>query len=173
MGKKKKWQTIGPSSIGVNDQSPVPIEMSKEDINRVKTEFKNAAIRSLEAGFDVIEIHGAHGYLLHSFFSPISNQRIDQYGGSLENRMRFGLEVVKSIREVWTEEKPLFFRISSVDGADNGSTVEENIIYAKNLKEAGVDVIDCSSGGIGGSPVLTKAKIIPVSYTHLTLPTKA
>ena len=81
--------------------------MTTEDINRVKTEFKNAAIRSLEAGFEVIEIHGAHGYLLHSFFSPISNQRIDQYGGSLENRMRFGLEVVKSIREVWNE-KPLF-----------------------------------------------------------------
>ena len=160
-GNEKKWQTIGPSSLPVNDQSPIPLEMSKEDIDRVKSEFKDAAIRSIEAGFDVIEIHGAHGYLLHSFFSPISNQRIDEYGGSLENRMRFGLEIVKAIREVWSEEKPLFFRISSVDGADNGSSIEENIIYAKNLNDAGVDVIDCSSGGIGGSPILMKAKIIP------------
>ena len=160
-GYEKKWQTIGPSAIPVNNESPTPLEMKKEDIEKVKEEFKNAAIRSLEAGFDIIEIHGAHGYLLHSFFSPISNQRTDEYGGSLKNRMRFGLEVVQIIRTVWDEKKPLFFRISSVDGADNGCTIEENIIYSKALKLAGVDLIDCSSGGIGGSPVLTKSKIIP------------
>ena len=160
-GLENKWQTIGPSAIPVNKNSPTPIEMKKEDIEKVKQEFKNAAIRSLEAGFDIIEIHGAHGYLLHSFFSPISNKRTDEYGGNLNNRMRLGLEIVQIIRTVWDEKRPLFFRISSVDGAENGSTIEENIIYCKALKLAGVDVIDCSSGGIGGSPVLNKSKIIP------------
>ena len=160
-GFEKKWQTIGPSAIPVNENSPTPIEMTNDDIEKVKNDFKNAARRSLEAGFDIIEIHGAHGYLLHSFFSPISNKREDKYGGNLENRMRFGLEIVRNIREVWSSEKPLFFRISSVDGAENGSSFEENIVYAKELKKAGVDIIDCSSGGIGGSPVLMKSKIIP------------
>ena len=160
-GNEKKWQTIGPSAIAVNADTPTPLEMSLDDINRVKEDFKNAAIRSINAGFDMIEIHGAHGYLLHSFFSPLSNKRTDSYGGSLENRMRFGLEVVKSIKSILPNDIPLFFRISSVDGAENGTKFEENISYARELKKAGVDIIDCSSGGIGGSPVLTKSKIIP------------
>ena len=160
-GNEKKWQIIGPSSIAVNDQSPTPLVMTQEDIDRVKVQFKEAAIRSLEAGFDMVEIHGAHGYLLHSFFSPISNKRNDKYGGSLDNRMRLGLEIVNLIKKVWPENRPVFFRLSSVDGADNGSTLEENIIYAQKLNESGVDVIDCSSGGIGGSPILNKSRIIP------------
>ena len=160
-GDESKWQTIGPSAIAVNADTPTPLEMSLDDINRVKEDFKNAAIRSIKAGFDMIEIHGAHGYLLHSFFSPLSNKRTDNYGGSLENRMRFGLEVVKSIKSILPDDIPLFFRISSVDGAENGTKFEENISYARELKKAGVDIIDCSSGGIGGSPVLTKSKIIP------------
>ena len=160
-GNEKKWQTIGPSAIAVNADTPTPLEMSLDDINRVKEDFKNAAIRSIKAGFDMIEIHGAHGYLLHSFFSPLSNKRTDNYGGSLENRMRFGLEVVKSIKSILPDDIPLFFRISSVDGAENGTKFEENISYARELKKAGVDIIDCPSGGIGGSPVLTKSKIIP------------
>ena len=160
-GNESKWKTIGPSAIAVNDDTPTPLEMSLDDINRVKEDFKNAAIRSIKAGFDMIEIHGAHGYLLHSFFSPLSNKRTDNYGGSLENRMRFGLEVVKLIKSILPDDIPLFFRISSVDGAENGTKFEENISYARELKKAGVDIIDCSSGGIGGSPVLTKSKIIP------------
>ena len=160
-GNESKWKTIGPSAIAVNDDTPTPLKMSLDDINRVKEDFKNAAIRSIKAGFDMIEIHGAHGYLLHSFFSPLSNKRTDNYGGSLENRMRFGLEVVKSIKSILPDDIPLFFRISSVDGAENGTKFEENISYARELKKAGVDIIDCSSGGIGGSPVLTKSKIIP------------
>ena len=158
---EKKWQTIAPSSVPVNEQSPTPIQMNKKDIEKVKNEFKLSANRASEAGFDILEIHGAHGYLLHSFFSPISNKRTDEYGGSLENRMRFGLEVVKSVRSAWSEDKPLFFRISSVDGGEKGSSFEDNIIYAKALKDHGVDLIDCSSGGIGGSPVLNKSKITP------------
>ena len=160
-GNESKWQTIGPSAIAVNADTPIPLAMSLDDIKRVKEDFKNAAIRSIKAGFEMIEIHGAHGYLLHSFFSPLSNKRTDNYGGSLENRMRFGLEVVKSIKSILPNDIPLFFRISSVDGAENGTKFEENIYYARELKKAGVDIIDCSSGGIGGSPVLTKSKIIP------------
>ena len=155
------WQTIGPSAIPINNSSPVPKEMTLEDINRVKEDFKNAAIRANIAGFDIIEIHGAHGYLLHSFFSPISNMRNDQYGGNFENRIRFAMEIIADIKSVWPENKPLFYRLSSIDAPGQGATIEDNVQLAKSLKIAGVDVIDCSSGGITGSPVLTKSKIIP------------
>ena len=155
------WQTIGPSAIPINKSSPVPKEMTIEDINRVKEDFKNAAIRANIAGFDIIEIHGAHGYLLHSFFSPISNMRNDQYGGNFENRIRFAMEIIADIKSVWPENKPLFYRLSSIDAPGQGATIEDNVQLAKSLKIAGVDVIDCSSGGITGSPVLTKSKIIP------------
>ena len=155
------WQTIGPSAIPINNSSPVPKEMTIEDINRVKEDFKNAAIRANIAGFDIIEIHGAHGYLLHSFFSPISNMRNDQYGGNFENRIRFAMEIIADIKSVWPENKPLFYRLSSIDAPGQGATIEDNVQLAKSLKIAGVDVIDCSSGGITGSPVLTKSKIIP------------
>ena len=155
------WQTIGPSAIPINNSSPVPKEMTIEDINRVKEDFKNAAIRANIAGFDIIEIHGAHGYLLHSFFSPISNMRNDQYGGNFENRIRFAMEIIADIKSVWPENKPLFYRLSSIDAPGQGATIDDNVQLAKSLKIAGVDVIDCSSGGITGSPVLTKSKIIP------------
>ena len=155
------WQTIGPSAIPINNSSPAPKEMTIEDINRVKEDFKNAAIRANIAGFDIIEIHGAHGYLLHSFFSPISNMRNDHYGGNFENRIRFAMEIIADIKSVWPENKPLFYRLSSIDAPGQGATIEDNVQLAKSLKIAGVDVIDCSSGGITGSPVLTKSKIIP------------
>jgi len=155
------WQTIGPSAIPINNSSPVPKEMTVEDINKVREDFKKAAQRADEAGFDIIEIHGAHGYLLHSFFSPLSNQRNDQYGGSFENRIRFALEIIADIKSVWPDNKPLFYRLSSIDAPGQGANLEDNIKLAKSLKSVGVDVIDCSSGGITGSPVLTKSKIIP------------
>ena len=155
------WQTIGPSAIPINNSSPVPKEMTVEDINKVREDFKKAAQRADKAGFDIIEIHGAHGYLLHSFFSPLSNQRHDQYGGSFENRIRFALEIIADIKSVWPDNKPLFYRLSSIDAPGQGANLEDNIMLAKSLKSVGVDVIDCSSGGITGSPVLTKSKIIP------------
>lgn len=135
--------------------------MTVEDINKVREDFKKAAQRADKAGFDIIEIHGAHGYLLHSFFSPLSNQRNDQYGGSFENRIRFALEIIADIKSVWPDNKPLFYRLSSIDAPGQGANLEDNIKLAKSLKSVGVDVIDCSSGGITGSPVLTKSKIIP------------
>jgi 2,4-dienoyl-CoA reductase-like NADH-dependent reductase (Old Yellow Enzyme family) len=155
------WQTIGPSAIPINNSSPVPKEMTVEDINKVREDFKKAAQRADKAGFDIIEIHGAHGYLLHSFFSPLSNQRNDQYGGSFENRIRFALEIIADIKSVWPDNKPLFYRLSSIDAPGQGANLEDNIMLAKSLKSFGVDVIDCSSGGITGSPVLTKSKIVP------------
>lgn len=155
------WQTIGPSAIPINNSSPVPKEMTVEDINKVREDFKKAAQRADKAGFDIIEIHGAHGYLLHSFFSPLSNQRNDQYGGSFENRIRLALEIIADIKSVWPDNKPLFYRLSSIDAPGQGANLEDNIMLAKSLKSVGVDVIDCSSGGITGSPVLTKSKIIP------------
>jgi 2,4-dienoyl-CoA reductase-like NADH-dependent reductase (Old Yellow Enzyme family) len=155
------WQTIGPSAIPINNSSPVPKEMTVEDINKVREDFKKAAQRADKAGFDIIEIHGAHGYLLHSFFSPLSNQRNDQYGGSFENRIRFALEIIAEIKSVWPDNKPLFYRLSSIDAPGQGANLEDNIKLAKSLKSVGVDVIDCSSGGITGSPVLTKSKIVP------------
>ena len=155
------WQTIGPSAIPINNSSPVPKEMTVEDINKVREDFKKAAQRADKAGFDIIEIHGAHGYLLHSFFSPLSNQRNDQYGGNFENRIRFAMEIITDIKSVWPDNKPLFYRLSSIDAPGQGANLEDNIKLAKSLKSVGVDVIDCSSGGITGSPVLTKSKIIP------------
>ncbi len=155
------WQTIGPSAIPINNSSPVPKEMTVEDINKVREDFKKAAQRADKAGFDIIEIHGAHGYLLHSFFSPLSNQRNDQYGGSFENRIRFAMEIIAEIKSVWPDNKPLFYRLSSIDAPGQGANLEDNIKLAKSLKSVGVDVIDCSSGGITGSPVLTKSKIVP------------
>ncbi len=155
------WQTIGPSAIPINNSSPVPKEMTVEDINKVRDDFKKAAQRADKAGFDIIEIHGAHGYLLHSFFSPLSNQRNDQYGGSFENRIRFALEIIVDIKSVWPDNKPLFYRLSSIDAPGQGANLDDNIKLAKSLKSVGVDVIDCSSGGITGSPVLNKSKIVP------------
>ena len=155
------WETIGPSAIPINNSSPIPKEMTIEDIEKVKSDFKKAAQRADKAGFEIIEIHGAHGYLLHSFFSPISNRRNDKYGGGFENRTRFALETIAEIKSVWPENKPIFFRISSVDAPGEGATIEDNVKFAKALKLAGVDVIDCSSGGITGSPILNKSTIIP------------
>src|SRR5204862_6123145 len=119
---------------------------ARDDIREVAKAWGQGARRANEAGFDVVEIHGAHGYLIHQFLSATSNQRTDEYGGSLENRMRLATEVAREVRKYWPEEKPLFFRTSAVD--ETGWTIEDSIALAKVLKANGVDVIDCSSGGM-------------------------
>lgn len=141
------WLTVGPSPIpfGMNITHQ-PKEATKEDIKKVKEAFIAATRRALEAGFEVLEIHAAHGYLLDEFLSPLSNKRTDEYGGSLENRARLLLEVVKDVRTVWPETLPLFVRISVIDWAEGGKTEEDSVYVSKKLKEAGVDLIDCSSG---------------------------
>ena len=142
------WQVIGPSPIPYSSESGVPAEMSLEDIQTVQVAFRSAAIRAQAAGYEWLELHAAHGYLIHSFYSPISNQRTDQYGGSFENRIRFLLETVQAVRPVWPEDLPLTVRISGSDWLDGGWNVEDSVALAHRLKAEGVDLIDCSSGGI-------------------------
>ena len=121
--------------------------MTLEDINKVSKQFEKATENSLKAGFQVAEIHMAHGYLLNEFLSPLTNFRKDEFGGSLENRMRFPLQIAKVLRNQWPSEWPVFVRISASDWAEGGWTVDDSVIFSKKLKELGIDLIDCSSGG--------------------------
>lgn len=141
------WITEAPSAIPFKEGEPVPHELSRDEIKKTVADFKQATLRAIEAGFQVIELHGAHGYLIHEFLSPLSNQRNDEYGGSFENRARFLLEITDAVREVWTDEKPLFVRISASDWVEGGWDIEESVELSRILKTKGVDLIDCSSGG--------------------------
>jgi len=142
------WQPIAPSPIPFDAGDPVPREMSARDMEAVVEQFASAARRSLDAGFQVVEVHMAHGYLLHEFLSPLSNRRSDRYGGSLENRLRLPLEVAQAVRSVWPRELPLFVRISCTDWVEGGWDLEQSIALCKQLKRVGIDLIDCSSGAL-------------------------
>jgi 2,4-dienoyl-CoA reductase-like NADH-dependent reductase (Old Yellow Enzyme family) len=144
------WRGVSASAIPAREDALTPHALTKDDIRHVAAAWREATLRTLDAGFDVLEIHGAHGYLIHQFLSPLANRRTDAYGGSLENRMRFALEITESVRSAWPKGKPLFFRVSAVDGIDGAWSVDDTVALAKALKERGVDVITCSSGGIGG-----------------------
>ncbi len=141
------WDTVGPSALAFKDGDRVPQELSVEEIEAVQTAFRDAAARAHQAGYVVAELHGAHGYLMHSFFSPLSNKRQDRYGGSFENRIRFTVETTRAVRSVWPEEKPLLVRLSCTDWTPEGWTIDETVELARVLKGEGVDMIDCSSGG--------------------------
>jgi 2,4-dienoyl-CoA reductase-like NADH-dependent reductase (Old Yellow Enzyme family) len=142
------WKkVVAPSALRFADNYPMPQELSVEGIQEVVGAFVAAACRACEAGFRVIEIHAAHGYLLHEFLSPLSNQRADSYGGSFENRTRIVREVVAAVREVWPERSPLFVRISATDWVEGGWDIQQSVELARHLKKLGVDLIDCSSGG--------------------------
>jgi 2,4-dienoyl-CoA reductase-like NADH-dependent reductase (Old Yellow Enzyme family) len=140
------WQTLGPSNIAFGHYPP-PRAMSRDDIKRTVDDFARAAQLSLDAGFDVVEIHGAHGYLIHEFVSPLSNKRTDEYGGSFENRIRLPLEVTRAVRDVWPADKPVMYRLSATDWAEGGWDLAQTIELARQLRKLGVDMIDCSSGG--------------------------
>lgn len=142
------WQTVAPSAVPFADDYSHPVALTIEGIQRIVTAFKDAAKRALEAGFKVIEIHGAHGYLVNEFMSPLCNKRTDEYGGSFENRCRFLMEVIDAIKSEWPDTLPLFLRISASDWVDGGWTVEDSVKLALILKEKGIDVMDCSSGGV-------------------------
>ncbi|MDM7273582.1 NADPH dehydrogenase NamA [Sulfurihydrogenibium azorense] len=163
---KGSKDAIAPSPLQFGNNWHIPKEMNKKDIEEVQNSFVNAAKRAVEAGFDIIEIHAAHGYLIHEFLSLISNHRTDEYGGSLENRERFLLEVVKKVRNVIPESMPLFVRLSCVDHVEDGWTLEDSIHLAKRLKEEGCDVIDCSSGGILESEVVNAYPGFQVPYSE-------
>lgn len=143
------WRPIyAPSAIPFDEKSIVPEALDHSGIRRIVKGFADAAVRALNAGFKVIELHAAHGYLLHEFLSPLTNHRTDTYGGSFENRTRFTREVTEAVRQVWPEQFPLFLRISATDWKEGGWTIEESIELAKQLKPLGVDLVDCSTGGI-------------------------
>jgi 2,4-dienoyl-CoA reductase-like NADH-dependent reductase (Old Yellow Enzyme family) len=142
------WQTIAPSAIPFGGDLPIiPRAMTEADIARVQNDFVAAAKRALEAGFDWLELHAAHGYLFNEFLSPLSNHRTDKYGGSFENRIRFLLETARAVRAVWPDKLPLTVRISCTDWVDGGWDIEQSVELSRQLKAGGVDLIDCSSGG--------------------------
>ena len=149
----ESWTPVAPSALIHSDKHPgytTPHALTETEIAATVQAFADAAVRADEAGFDVVEIHGAHGYLISQFLSPIANQRTDRYGGSRDNRMRFALEVVDSVRAVWPAAQPLFVRISATDGSEGGWGIDDSILLAKEFKARGVDAVHCSSGGFDG-----------------------
>jgi 2,4-dienoyl-CoA reductase-like NADH-dependent reductase (Old Yellow Enzyme family) len=142
------WETVAPSVIRFQETDTLPVALDKTGIDKVIADFKSATKRAVKAGYQVMEIHAAHGYLLHSFFSPLSNKRTDDYGGSFDNRIRLTLEVVEAVKSEWPKDLPLFVRISASDWAQGGWDIEESVLLSKALKEKGVDLIDVSSGAL-------------------------
>ena len=148
------WECVAPSAISFGGKYPVPRALTGAEIQELIISFGKSAKRAVEAGFDLVEIHGAHGYLIHQFLSPISNSRTDEFGGSFENRTRFLREITKSVRANIPDSMPLFLRISASDWLEGGWSIEESILLAKELKDLGVDLVDVSSGGTSsGAPV--------------------
>jgi len=145
--QKNGWQTVSASALPFREGESMPTALDKEGIQKVKDDYVAATRRAKEVGYDVVEIHAAHGYLFHQFYSPIANERTDEYGGSFDNRIRFLLEVTSKVKMEWGNEKPLFVRISATDWTEGGWTGEDSVKLAKRLKELGVDLIDTSSGG--------------------------
>jgi len=141
------WHTVAPSPIPFDPAELAPDELAKSEIKTLVENFKDTAFRAKQAGFKVLEIHAAHGYLIHEFLSPLSNVRTDEYGGSFTNRIRFLLEIISAVQTVWPEELPLFVRLSATDWAEGGWDLDETVMLSNILRERGVDLIDCSSGG--------------------------
>jgi 2,4-dienoyl-CoA reductase-like NADH-dependent reductase (Old Yellow Enzyme family) len=141
------WETVAPSAVAFADDYPLPTAMTAEDIARATDDFAAAARRAVAAGFEVVEMHAAHGYLFHEFLSPLSNLRTDEYGGSLENRMRFPLEAARSVRAAVPEKLPVFVRISATDWVEGGWDLEQSVEFCRRLKDLGIDLIDVSTGG--------------------------
>ncbi len=142
------WRMVAPSPLRANPKRDLPAEITLTEMATIKDAFAAATRRALAAGYDIVEIHGAHGYLLHEFLSPISNRRTDAYGGTLANRMRYPLEVAEVVRSAWPDDQPAFFRLSAMDGPKDGWSLEDTLVFATELGRLGYDVIDCSSGGI-------------------------
>ncbi len=163
------WQAVSSSATPIKEGSPIPREMSLKDIQDVVEAFAVAARRSLAAGFEILEIHGAHGYLIQQFLSPLINKRADAYGGDLKGRMRFALEITEAVRAAWPQDRPFFFRISTLDGQGGYWSLEDSVALAKELKALGVDCIDCSSGGLTGPstmPLIPRIQGYHVPYAR-------
>ena len=160
------WIPVAPSAIAISGDSPVPRELTREEIQALVGKFVDAAMRAERVGFDAIELHGAHGYLIHSFLSPLSNHRTDEYGGSLANRMRFALEVFSAVRDEWPQDKPLGIRLSCTDWVEGGWSIEDTLALARELKRLGCDWIDCSSGGAVKHQVVPAAPGYQVPFSE-------
>ena len=160
------WETWAPSAIGYKESDPAPKEMTIENIRQVINDFATAAQRALQAGFRIIEIHAAHGYLLNEFLSPLSNFRKDTYGGTFENRVRILLNIVERIRNILPAGVALFVRISATDWVDGGWTIDDSVMLALLLKDKGVDVVDCSTGGNIASQKITAAPLYQVPFAE-------
>jgi len=151
------WKAVAPSAVPFTGSEEAPLELDKAGIEKIKADFKAATLRAIKAGFKVIELHAAHGYLVHQFLSPISNHRTDEYGGVFENRIRLLLEIIETVHGVWPKDNPLFVRISATDWTEGGWTADESVALAKILKDKGVDLVDCSSGGnVAGAKIPLK-----------------
>jgi 2,4-dienoyl-CoA reductase-like NADH-dependent reductase (Old Yellow Enzyme family) len=148
---EEPWLIVAPSPLPMDEGWLLPHALTPAEIAALREDFRRAALRALEAGFEVAEIHGAHGYLLQSFLSPLGNRRNDAYGGDRAGWMRFPLEVAETVRAAWPKERPVFFRVSAVDGIEGGWTLDDTVALARELKLRGIDIVDCSSGGIAGS----------------------
>lgn len=145
--KLNGWKAVAPSAIPFTDAEEAPMALDAAGIAKIKADFKIAAARALKAGFKLIEIHGAHGYLVHQFLSPVSNHRTDEYGGPFENRVRLLLEIIDEIKEVWPDDLPIFVRLSTTEWTEGGWTIDDSVTLAKLLKEKGIDLVDSSTGG--------------------------
>jgi 2,4-dienoyl-CoA reductase-like NADH-dependent reductase (Old Yellow Enzyme family) len=157
----KPWPIVAPCATRIDQSWLEPRPLARADMEALLAAYRDATRRARAAGFEVLEVHAAHGYLLHTFLSPLSNTRTDEYGGSLQNRMRFPLHVVKEVRAAWPADKPLFVRVSSIDDVEGGWSIEDTVAFARELKAAGADVIDCSSGGILGSASAPAKTLLP------------
>jgi 2,4-dienoyl-CoA reductase-like NADH-dependent reductase (Old Yellow Enzyme family) len=144
------WRGVSASAIAAKPGALVPCALDEDGIRAMIATWRDAALRSIDAGFDVCEVHGAHGYLIHQFLSPLANRRTDGWGGDLHGRMRLALEISTAVREVWPRDKPVFFRVSAVDGDGGAWNMDDTVALARALRERGIDVITCSSGGING-----------------------
>jgi 2,4-dienoyl-CoA reductase-like NADH-dependent reductase (Old Yellow Enzyme family) len=157
----KPWQIVAPCATPIDESWLKPQPLAQRDLEELLAAYRAATRRAHAAGFEVLEVHAAHGYLLHTFLSPLSNTRADDYGGSLRNRMRFPLEVVREVRSAWPAGKPLFVRVSSIDDVEGGWSIGDTIELARELRSAGADVVDCSSGGILGSASAPAKTLLP------------
>ncbi|HTP97216.1 MAG TPA: NADH:flavin oxidoreductase/NADH oxidase [Burkholderiales bacterium] len=144
------WRAVGPSPIPTRPGAPAPLELTRDDLRAVVGAWRDATLRTLDAGFDFVEVHGAHGYLIHQFLSPLANRRGDGYGGDLAGRMRFPLEIVEAVRAAWPQDRPLSFRVSATDGDGGAWGLDDTVALARELKARDVDIVTCSSGGIAG-----------------------
>ena len=155
---EQPWAVVAPSAIPVDTGWLVPHELTLAEIEQLKVQWQAATQRAREAGFEVAEVHGAHGYLIHAFLSPLSNRRTDAYGGERTGRMRLALEIARIVRDGWPTDRPVFFRVSSTDGVEGGWSLDDSVVLARELKAIGIDVMDCSSGGIAGSATAARVK---------------